>query len=204
MAERARIAKTHRRYTLRSRADAMDRTRTRITRAAIELHGTVGPAATTMTSVAERAGVTRATLYRHFPSEEALFSACSGEWLRANPRPDVTRWADMGVPLERVAHAVGEMYRYYRSAEAMLANLFRDLGSLPDPIAAGISAFPDEMLGVLDQGWSEASPPRLRRAAIAHAVAFGTWRSLASRGLTDDEAASLMTSLVDEAAGRSG
>ena len=88
MAERDRIAKKRRPYQLRARADAMDRTRARITQAAIELHGSIGPAATTMSSVAERAGVTRATLYRHFPNEEILFRACSAEWRSANPAPD--------------------------------------------------------------------------------------------------------------------
>jgi AcrR family transcriptional regulator len=87
MAEHDRIAKMRRPYQLRARADAMDRTRARITQAAIELHGSIGPAATTMSAVAERAGVTRATLYRHFPNEEILFRACSAEWRSANPRP---------------------------------------------------------------------------------------------------------------------
>src|SRR5664280_3595678 len=93
MAEHNRLTKAHRTYRLRARAAGMDRTRERITRAAVELHGTIGPAATTMSAVAELAGVTRATLYRHFPNEAALFTACSADWLAANPRPDPADWA---------------------------------------------------------------------------------------------------------------
>ena len=85
-------------YRLRARAAAMDRTRQRITQAAIELHGTIGPAATTMSAVAEKAGVTRATLYRHFANEDLLFTACSADWLAANPRPDLARWAAIEDP----------------------------------------------------------------------------------------------------------
>ena len=102
MVKRGRIAKSGRPYQLRARADAMDRTRARITRAAIELHGSIGPAATTMSAVAERAGVTRATLYRHFPNEGALFTACSAEWRSANPSPNPAQWAAIADPYDRL------------------------------------------------------------------------------------------------------
>src|ERR1035437_5715706 len=98
MAEHNRLTKAGRPYRMRARAAAMDRTRERITRVAVELHGTIGPAATTMSAVAELAGVTRATLYRHFPNEVALFMACSTDWLAANPRPDPAGWAAGGDP----------------------------------------------------------------------------------------------------------
>jgi AcrR family transcriptional regulator len=78
MTEQTRLAKERRPYRLRARAEAMDRTRERIVEAAVGLHGSVGPAATTMSAVAERAGVTRATLYRHFPDEEARPAAPTG------------------------------------------------------------------------------------------------------------------------------
>jgi AcrR family transcriptional regulator len=197
MAERDRIVKKRRPYRLRARADAMHRTRARITSAAIELHGTIGPAATTMSGVAARAGVTRATLYRHFPTETALFAACSAEWRRANPSPDPAAWATIDDPRERLTIALGSLYGWYRSAQTMRANLLRDLDVLPDPIRIGITSYPDAIVEVLDEGWPERS--RLRRAAIGHAVAFETWRSLAHEGLTDDEAARMMAELVDRA-----
>jgi AcrR family transcriptional regulator len=177
----------------------MDRTRNRITKAAVELHGTIGPAATTMSAVAERAGITRATLYRHFANEDVLFTACSADWLAANPRPDLARWAAIDDPELRLSAALDELYTWYRSTEAMRANLLRDIDALPARIAGGIRAFPAAMRDVLAVGWTEAGSP-LRRAAIGHAVAFESWRSLVREGLDDDQAVRLMVAFVTNVA----
>jgi len=174
----------------------MDRTRGRIIRAAVELHGTIGPAATTMSAVAARAGVTRATLYRHFANDEALFAACTADWLTANPRPDPVRWATIADPARRLGAALDELYAYYRSTEQMRANVLRDIAVFPANIRSGIAAFPSAAAAVLETGWPGRSDAHLRRAAIGHAVGFETWRSLAREGLTDEEAAELMVRLV--------
>lgn len=199
MTERPRLAKTRRPYRLRARADAMDRTTDRIVRAAIHLHGTVGPAATTMSSVAQQAGVTRATLYRHFPNEGALFTACSADWLAANPPPDLARWTAISDPAARLAAGLDELYTYYRSTEQMRANLLRDIDVLPPTIRAGVARLPTAIADVLDVGWSPSSGARSRRAVIGHAVSFETWRSLTSGGLTDADASQLMVRLVASA-----
>jgi AcrR family transcriptional regulator len=174
----------------------MDQTRARITRAAVELHGIIGPAATTMSAVAERAGVTRATLYRHFPNEEALFTACSADWLAASPRPDPSGWAAVADPARRLGVALAELYAYYRATERMRTNLLRDIAAIPERFRPGIAAFPPTTVQVLEAGWPGPSGVRLRRAAIGHAVGFETWRSLAKEGLTDEEAAGLMSRFV--------
>jgi AcrR family transcriptional regulator len=183
----------------------MARTRQRITAAAIELHGTIGPAATTMSAVADRAGVTRATLYRHFPNDDALFAACSREWLSAHPRPDVASWLRVADPRDRIRTALRQMYRYYRSTDGMLANLIRDFATLPGPIASNVASYPGQMLAALESGWppGPADRVRVRRAAILHAVAFETWRSLTGAALADDEAADLMAALVIGGSGQS-
>src|SRR5215204_2491067 len=85
-------------YRKSRRAELEDETRRRITDAAVELHGSVGPARTTISAVAERAGVQRATVYRHFPDEEALFDACSAHWMAQHPLPDPTAWAKIEDP----------------------------------------------------------------------------------------------------------
>jgi AcrR family transcriptional regulator len=41
----------------------------------MSLHESVGPRATTVSAIAEGAGVTRLTVYRHFPDELSLVSA---------------------------------------------------------------------------------------------------------------------------------
>ena len=202
MVEQSRIAKSRRTYRLRARADGMDRTRARITQAAIELHGSIGPAATTMSAVAERAGVTRATLYRHFPNEETLFKACSAEWRSANPAPGPDQWSAIPDPYDRLRAALPALYGWYRSAEAMRANLLRDLAVLPTPVRSGIESYPRTVADILDSAWPRRS--RLRRAVIVHTTAFETWRSLAHEGLSDTEAAKLMVGLISTAAGARG
>jgi len=196
MAEHNRLTKSGRPYRLRARAAAMDRTRERITRAAVGLHGTIGPAATTMSAVAELAGVTRATLYRHFPNEVALFTACSTDWLAANPRPDPAGWAAVADPVRRLGAALAELYAYYRSTEQMRSNLLRDIDVIPEKFRPGIVGFPPTTIQVLEAGWPELSGAHLRHAAIGHAVGFETWRSLAKEGLTDQDAVELMVRFV--------
>src|SRR5215203_7546514 len=99
-------------YRKRRRAERELETRRRITEAAVELHGSVGPAHTTITAVAERAGVQRATLYRHFPDEGALFDACSSHWAAQNPLPDLTEWAAAADPEERLRVALSDLYAW--------------------------------------------------------------------------------------------
>src|SRR5688572_8391494 len=95
-------------YRKRRRAELEEQTRLRITEAAMELHGSIGPARTTVSAVADRAGVQRATVYRHFPDEESLFAACSSHWTAQNPRPDLAAWAETEDPDQRLRTALGE------------------------------------------------------------------------------------------------
>ena len=74
------------------RVEQVDHTRQRIVEAAVSLHGSVGPARTTIAGVADAAGVTRVTVYRHFPDEEALYGACSVHWLSQQQAPDPSAW----------------------------------------------------------------------------------------------------------------
>src|SRR4029079_8695120 len=115
--------KRTRRYQLRKRADAMQDTRRRITEAAVELHGSVGPARTTLSAVAERAGVQRQTVSRHFPTDDDLFDACSGHFAATHPLPDLEAWRAIADPAERLGLALDELYAYYEGTEAMYANL---------------------------------------------------------------------------------
>ena len=113
-------------YRKKKRAELEAETRLRITESAVELHGTVGPSRTSMSAVADRAGVPRSTLYRHFPDEAALFEACSSHWAAANPPPDITAWAAVTDPDERLRVALEEIYAYWRRTERMMENLIRD------------------------------------------------------------------------------
>src|SRR5689334_1200968 len=115
-----------RQYTLKRRADKQQQTRQRIVDAAVHLHSSVGPAATTISAIAEQAGVERLTVYRHFPDEQTLLRACSGKWLADNPPPDPGRWAAIDSPPERLRLALADLYAFYARTESMMANLLRD------------------------------------------------------------------------------
>src|SRR3712207_5676064 len=123
----AETGSTKRRYEKRARAEQEQATRARVIEAAIALHGTVGPARTTVKAIAERAGVRRATVYRHFPDERSLFLSCSSAWRKRNPLPDPGTWAGIVDPAERVEAALDALYRWYEGAEPMLGALLRDV-----------------------------------------------------------------------------
>ena len=186
-----------RQYRQRKRAEQQDETRLRITEATVDLHGSVGPSRTTVSAVAERAGVQRATVYRHFPDERALFAACSAHWRAANPRPDPASWAATEDPQARTRQALAELYAYYGRTEQMLANLIRDQEM--EVVRPLFSPFWD----YLDAVAASLAPPRATkrtRAALRHAVDFRTWRSLTrDNGLSNGEAVDLMAALAQAA-----
>src|SRR4051794_26762501 len=120
------MSREKRKYELKKRAEDMAGTRLRITEAAIELHGSIGPSRTTMSAVAERAGVERRTLYRHFPNEADLFEACSTHYYAVHPWPDLERWRTIRDPQQRLERALDELYAYYGRTAPMFANVLRD------------------------------------------------------------------------------
>ncbi len=193
-----------RRYQMTARAESQQETRRRITESAVELHGTVGPAHTTMSAVAEHAGVRRSTLYRHFPDEAALFDACSAHWNAANPPPELARWAAIADPDERLGVALGELYGFYARTSQMMENLLRDepTSELLRERFGAFRAYLDAARETLLRGRGLRGGARRRTAAaIGHALAFSTWRSLvAEQGLSGDAAVELISALVDSAA----
>ncbi len=190
-------AAARRPYRKRRRAEREDATRRRITEATVALHGTVGPARTTVSAIAERAGVQRATVYRHFPDEGALIQACSAHWRAANPRPDIAAWAAVDEPGARLRAALGELYAWYDRNEYMLEKVTRD-AAVVEPLRqalAGAAAWYDAATDVLAEGRS--GDATRARAAIGHALAFDTWRSLVRRqGLAPEEAVELLARLA--------
>lgn len=193
-------------YRKKRRAELEEETRRRITESAVELHGTVGPSHTSMSAVAERAGVRRSTLYRHFPDEAALFDACSSHWSAANPPPDPSVWAAIEDPDERLKRALEDLYGFYRRTEAMMANLIRDEVTNENVRRHFVvfHAYLEAARDVLMRGRRERGQARARlRAAIGHALAFETWRSLVrEQGLGNAQAAELISRLARNAAGR--
>jgi AcrR family transcriptional regulator len=194
---------TKRKYELKKRAEQMGETRLRITEAAIELHGTVGPSRTTLSAVAERAGVERRTLYRHFPNEAALFEACSTHYFAANPWPDLDSWRAIRDPHERLEEALDELYAYYERTEPMFNNVLRDaeVVDFARDAMTPLHAYLDEAAEILTVGRRARGRRRqLLRAAIRHALAFSTWHSLSAKGVERADAVKLSSALVEAAA----
>jgi AcrR family transcriptional regulator len=181
-----------RKYEQRKRAEDVAATRQRITEATVELHGSVGPSRTTISAVAERAGVQRHTVYRHFPTEQDLFTACSIHFAQVDPLPDPESWRSLD-------QALDELYAYYERNESMYANLFRDEQLMPTvrETFKGFRAYLGQANDVLARG-----RPRRRsvKVALQHALGFYTWHSLVREGgLSRSQAVKLMVALVDAA-----
>jgi len=189
-----------RKYEMKRRARRQEETRRRIVEATVELHKTVGMARTTISAIAEKAGVQRLTVYRHFPDERALFSACAGQWRAANPPPDPASWTQVADPEERLRVALSEVYAYHRRTEPMTANAIRDAQVHPitREMAEPYFRHWERMRYVLATGWGvEDEQLALLLAALAHVLDFQTWHSLVrQQGLNDEQGAELMVGMV--------
>ena len=198
--------KKNRKYELKARAESQERTRQRIAKAAAELHEKVGPAETTVAEIARRAGVTRPTVYKHFPDDAALYPACSAHHLSRHPLPDFRTALAPADPVVRLRSLLRAVYGgWYRDQRRLMRNLQRDrrvdpaldefmransdaaLGGLADTVTAGFEVEPDQAARV--------------RAMVGVALDFWTWERLAGEGIDDEAAAELMTGATAAVAG---
>jgi len=192
-----------RKYELKRRAERQQETRRRIVDAAVELHTTLGPSRTTVQAIAEKADVTRPTVYAHFPDARSLLEACSGHVHATIPPPDPAPWRSISDPGERFETALRELYGYYERLEPLLDNVQRDAATMP--LVAEMNGYRvrylDEVRDLLLEAWPArgAGQARLRRA-IGHALEFRTWQSLVRRqGCPPEEAVQLMTAFAGAA-----
>lgn len=182
-------------------------TRERIIAATSALHEEVGPARTTVTAIAARAGVARPTVYQHFPNDESLFGACAAHFAEKHPAPDPRHWTKIDDPVDRLRTALEEMYAYYAATERMTENVVRDAGLLPalrEIVDEEERPYLEEVGRVLAGGWGARGRHRKTlRAVLGLALDFATWQRLVSDGgLTGSQAAVTMTGLAAQAAGR--
>ena len=190
-------------YRLQRRAESQAETRLRIIEATVELHRALGPARTTISAIAERAGVQRLTVYRHFPDENALLMACSGHYLTLHPPPDPNPWRGIEDPHRRLETGLGALYAYYGATGDMWASVLRDAAvhAPTRTVVARRHRFLDAILDVLVQGFRvKGAAGKLVHAAVAHAVDFYAWQSLVEAGgLTTAQAVELMVAMVRRA-----
>ncbi|MCE8001679.1 TetR/AcrR family transcriptional regulator [Billgrantia ethanolica] len=186
-----------RRYTQRKRAADREETRLRIVEAAMALHEEIGPSDTTISAIAQRAGVQRLTVYRHFPDETAVFEACTSHWLELNPPPVPTAWEACEGDDERVYAALLAFYRYYRGTQRMWQGAHRDEPKVP-AIQGPMAEFRAYLHGVGEEIGKSCAAGGDSRLTITlqHALAFTTWASLESLGLDDEAKADLALAWV--------
>ncbi len=185
-------------YTLKRRAEQQAQTRQRIVEAAVDLHGSVGPAQTTLSMVAERAGVQRHTLYAHFPDEWSLFLACSGFALERDPLPDPAPWRAIADPAERLRAGLAAIYGWYERNVDLAGCVLRDAEyhALTRKITA-LRIVPPmeayrEVLG--------AKLSATQRGMLRLALSFFTWRTLVREGgLKQAAAVSSMVQAIERA-----
>lgn len=193
-------------YRMGRRLETLEDTRERIAKATFELHATIGPAKTTISAVAERAGVQRHTVYHHFPDLTSLFRACTDHGIRVTGMPDPAAWQSIADPTARLQAALADLYGYYRVNARLMGNIMRDMPMFTD--VGGNEQFLDrfgQMFATLTEDWTvdEAVRPSLQ-TAIGHAMAFETWRSLTEPGLSDDQARDMMVGFVGGIAATAG
>ncbi len=178
---------------MRVRAERVDQTRERIAAAAVQQHLSVGPSRTSIASIAEAAGVTRLTVYRHFADMDEVFTACMGHWLSTHPPPDSGAWLAIKSFEARATRVLTDVYRWYSDVGHQLYPVYRDIESVPASSRSIIEAWSDPFADVLlgEDAPVGAAGSRLRAVAM-HLVRLLAWRSLVvDGGLAPEDAASL-------------
>ena len=190
-----------RKYELKRRAHRQNETRQRIVEATVYLHQALGSANTTISAIAEKAGVERLTVYRHFPDERALFTACTSHYLALNPLPDPAEWMIIREAERRLRVALTAIYEFHHRTEPMFSRTASDLDEIPvlREVLAPFFAYWKRVHQILCAPWRVSGRARTRvRALIGHALGFQTWRSLVrEQGLKEAEAVDLIVRAVN-------
>ncbi|HKJ95450.1 MAG TPA: TetR/AcrR family transcriptional regulator [Gammaproteobacteria bacterium] len=188
-----------RKYTLKERAKQQQETHDRIVEAAMALHESLGPRNTSISAIAEHAGVQRLTVYRHFADDDELYAACTARFLEQNPPPDPAQWQSSNEPLERCEKALLALYRYFRGTQRMWQRAYRDLEDVP-AYQPAMDAFQRYLMQIRDDlaaGWNPTGArKRALKSTLGHIVQFPTWQQLAGQGLSDKQIVNVVSRWV--------
>ena len=183
------MKRVKRRYVLRARGDQVAETRARIVEAIMGLHGEVGPRNTTVSAIAERAGVERLTVYRHFKGEAEMFAACSARYLELNPPPDPTAWAVERDPMRRTQRGLADLYAFFSRTAPMFAKIYLDVDEYPSlkKIMDQFDAHLRHLADDLASAWPRDKSTQKRQTILRHAAKFATWQSFEAEGVDNQE-----------------
>lgn len=188
------MKRVKRRYVLRARGEQVAETRARIVEAIMQLHGEVGPRHTTVSAIADRAGVERLTVYRHFPDEAAMFAACSHRYLELNPPPNPSIWTNERDPVKRTQQSLLDLYSFFGRTAPMFKNIYRDieeyaaLKTIMDQFNAHLRSMADNLAAA----WPRDRKTAQRQTILRHATKFATWQSLEEDGINNQQKAELL------------
>jgi AcrR family transcriptional regulator len=184
-----------RNYTLKKRAEKQAQTRQRIVEATFDLHGSVGPAQTTLSMIAEKAGVQRHTLYAHFKDERSLFEACSGLHLEREPLPEIDAWRRINDVDQRLRVGLSELYGWYSRNAGVVGAVLRDAqvhDLTRETVAITIIPYMNGCRDVLAETLTKQ-----QSAVLGLALSFHTWQTLVQeQGLQSTEAAEVMARAI--------
>ena len=187
-----------RKYDMDVRAAATEVTRASIVEASMRLHAECGVTTTSWQAIAQAAGVSPATVYRHFPTPAELITACARTVfdIVAPPTPEdaAVEFAAMADAADRFAHLARESAHCYRRGEGWLHAAHRERDFQPD-LDAAVRLFQDSLHVLVDA----AAGRRIRRTE--HAVLFTLcdypfWKSLVDSGLTHARTEAAVVDLV--------
>jgi AcrR family transcriptional regulator len=188
------MKKEKRRYVLKARGEHMVETRARIVDALVQLHQEVGPGRTTISAVAERAGVERLTVYRHFPDDAAMLAACSHRYYELHPPPDPSTWVGEADPRRRTRRGLEELYAFFGRTAPMFEKVYRDV-EVSAPVKQLMGQFDAYLCSVADglaAAWPRDKTSARRQTILRHATKFATWQSFEADGVDDAHKVALL------------
>jgi AcrR family transcriptional regulator len=192
-----------RKYRKTRRAEQEEQTRDKIVDAAMALHEEIGPRATSISAIAERAGVQRLTVYRHFKDDVAIFQACSSRWFELNPPPDPSLWRELSPALKRTEETLRNIYTYYAANAQMLNRVYSDEADVPalQEVMEGFKSYLDQIGNDLVKAWQPESKKRKDvKVLISHALQFPTWNSFSQEKMKENRIAEVMAKCIEHIA----
>ncbi len=188
-----------RKYTNTRRAEQQEQTRERIVGAVMALHEKLGPANTSIKAIAEKAGVQRLTVYRYFPDDDSLFQACTSEWFKLHPPPDITEWADIEDAGRHSTAVLLAFYRYYRKTEKMWKGAYRDveeIKALKKPMGM-FEGYLDQVRDEMLKRWKAKGKRKQQLSTtLRHCLRFTSWESLKREKLNDQQITELVITWI--------